>query len=536
MKRIINITGLCLLAAAFLLAIGRIAWREVNRPQGGDTDLIEIRLAHWQLETGMREALDSVAREYMRLNPGVRVTQIPIPERIYRNWLLTQLIGGTAPDIIQVGIGITNERLARYFIPLTEAAKSPNPHNQGTPLEGVALRETFFDGMEGGFNKELLEYYGIPTSGFTVRLYINLDLLREITGGTQLPQTFQDLMRVCEQTKEYSQKIGQPIIPIAGSRYNAPVIMQRLFSSQTQRLNQELGAPGVLQPDPFQLTKAFVEGRWSLDSPEIQSGLQLMREVGKNMQPGFMQVTRDDASFYFMQGKALMIASGSWDASSIHQQAKFPFRAVRIPLPTPEHPEFGLGVLGAPSEADSNAGASFGITASSPHPEVALDFLLFLSSQPTNEVFARESGWLPAITGIPPPPVMKDFIMQTKGDIPGFSLVPSGWADSSRLFNNAFHRLVAPEGSVEEFTNLVRPYFPQATLSDLDRQSRTQTAALRRMDVQMAAWSSLDRLGLSPTAATKIDMAFSALNQQDRIFYQTQRVREKLKAQLSDQP
>ena len=102
-----------------------------------------IRLAHRQLEGGVREALDALAREHEKGNPGVRIKQIPIPERIYSNWLLTQLVGGTAPNIIQIGMGSTDERLARYFLPLTDLAKAPNPHNAGADLDGVTHFQEF---------------------------------------------------------------------------------------------------------------------------------------------------------------------------------------------------------------------------------------------------------------------------------------------------------------------------------------------------------------------------------------------------------
>lgn len=519
MERILNTVGLGLLAVCFMLSLGRIAWKAFDRTGGESSRTIEIRLAHWQLEGGIREALDALAAEYTARHPQVRIKQIPIPERIYKNWLMTQLVGGTAPDIIQIGIGISDERLARFFLPLTELAEAPNPYNAGTDLEGAPLRETFFDGMVGGFNPTLLEFYGVPLSANTLRVYINLDLLHEVTGSEELPRTYRELLALCEKARAYGEKTGRPLIPLAGSRYNAPFLMANLFSSQTQKLVRELCPAGTFEATPQRLTETLAEGRWDLDTPAIRSGLKLMREVGAQMQPGFMQVNRDDAGFYFMQGKALMIGSGSWDASSISKQARFRFRAFRIPLPDPDDPEYGEFALGFTSEAGVNSGLSLGITNTSRHPEVAMDFLLFIASREMNQKFTDVSGWIPSVAGVRPSEKAKDFMMLTDGFTPGFALAYGSRPDTMRLFNNAFHRLVAPEGGVDDFVERLRPGLLAAHQSDLLRDIRNAQASLQRMDVQMAGMAELARLAPGdPKAAHRLDMMIASANMQERRF------------------
>lgn len=489
MERIFNTIGFSLLGLCFVIAIGQIAWMRLSRTTESGEQIVDIRLAHWQLEAGIREALDELAREYMDRHPGVRVTQIPIPERIYPNWLITQLIGESPPDIIQLGGGITDERVARYFIPLTELAQQPNPYNEGTELEGVPLRETFFDGMLGGFRPELLEYYGVPLSAHTVRLYVNQDLLKEITGSDEPPTTYRKLIELCQQARAYGEARGIPLIPIAGSNYNSPILMNNLFASQTQKKLREMGPPGTLVSTVPLLAETFVRGDWSLRSPEVQRGLGLMRSLGSVMQPGFMQVTRDDASFYFVQGRALMICTGSWDATSVSKQARFPFRAVRIPLPTPDDPEFGEGVLGLTSEAGNDASLPLGVTNASRHPEIAMDFLLFLASQPMTQKFVDISQWLPSVVGVQPVPAMNDFALDVQGYTPGF--FPTVGPDTDRLFFHGFHRLTGMTGSVEEFTEIAEDGYLQAIVTDLQRQQLVFLQNSHRRDVQLASLARL---------------------------------------------
>jgi raffinose/stachyose/melibiose transport system substrate-binding protein len=533
MERILNVCGLGLLALCFVLALGRIAWMKAARTAEDGSTVVELRLAHWQLEGGVREAIDDLARKYMKENPGVVIRQIPIPERIYKNWLLTQLVGGTAPDIIQIGMGITDERLARFFVPLTNLAEAPNPYNEGTELEGVALRETFFDGMMGGFNPSLLDYFGVPLSAYTMRVYINMNLLREITGSDVLPSTYQDFVDLCAAARQFGEENNRVIIPVVGSRYNSPYLMNNLFASQTQRLARELSPPGGFELGFNRFVQTYVEDEWNLDSPEIRSGLRIMREVGSKMQPGFMQVMRDDASFYFMQGRALMITTGSWDASSISQQAQFPFRAFRIPLPSADDPVYGEFVLGFTSEAGVNAGLSLGVTNTSPHPDVAMDFLLFLASQQRNQEFTDISGWLPSVVGVAPSEGARDFMILTDGFTPGFLLGPTGRADTNRLFSNAFHRLMAPEGSVDEFVELIRPQFMRALSADMTRDQRSTRMGLQRMDVQMAGAALAAKLEPEDAlAARRLDLIISSANMQERRLHNMNFVAEKLQDRL----
>jgi raffinose/stachyose/melibiose transport system substrate-binding protein len=537
MQRALNFIGFLLLALCFLIALGRIAYRAAFQQAARDRDIVEIRMAHWQLESGVREAFDALAKEYTKKNPKVRIVQIPIPEKIYPNWLLTQLIGGTAPDIIEIGKGTNTERLARFFVPLSEIAEAPNPHNQGTELEGVKLRDTFFDGMQGGFESTLLEYYGVPLSAATIRLYVNMELLRTITGGDELPENFEQLMELCEKVRRFSEENGRMVIPIAGSRYNSRFIIDLIFANQTQKTAFSLGPPGSFTPLPFFRAHFYLQHKWSLENPDVQSGLALMRKVAQQMQPGFMQVSRDDAAFYFMQGRALMIATGSWDATSISQQARFPFRAIRIPLPSPKHPEYGRYTMGEITEANTNGNLVFALAKNSRHPDVATDFLLFLASKSGNALFSKISGWIPSVLGVQPGQQAADFMVQPGGYPPGLSLLDASLPDSSRVISNSLHRLFAPEGGVEEFVRLVRPKFRDALVSDLRRFQKNQTDSVQRADVQLAGLIMLQIAHPEDRQLEqKLDVLVSSYNNLNRVSEQLRIIVEDAVSTQDDNP
>jgi raffinose/stachyose/melibiose transport system substrate-binding protein len=521
-ERILNFIGLGLLAVCFVVALGRIAWLRSLRGEGGTSAPVSIRFAHWQLEGGLREAYDAIAEEYMKRNPGVRVQQIAVPERMFAVWITTQLAGGTAPDIIALGGIITAEKLARYFEPLSDLVNDPNPWNAGTPLENAPLRETFLDGMEGAFNAELLEYYGLPSFAHTVRMYYNLDLLREVTGAEELPKTYDELTALAGQVEEYNRRTGRSIVPIAGSQYNSGFIMSLLYGSQTLGLGERLaydalaGASERINPAAPQLAMAAARGDWALDEPEIRAGLGLQRDVGRHMQPGFLQANRDDAGFYFTMGGALMIPTGSWDLASLVSQSPFRIAVARIPYPQPGDPSapFSLGPL---AEGGSGLGGLFGVTRASRHPEVARDFLLFLVSQPINQRFAELSKWSPAVVGVVPNEEVAAFAPFFDGYPTGFGLTFSG-ADASRLVGNATHLLTGPNGSVDDFVEAIRPDYLAALAADLRRAELVVRDNSQRLDTRLGAlgWlRSSDRSADTPRAEERLDTLLQAVTATD---------------------
>ena len=282
--QVLNGMGLSLLAACFLFATYRIVTRTA---EDADPNSRVLRFAHWQLEGGIRDAFDVLAREYESTHPGVTIKQIAIPERIWRNWTTTQLIGRTAPDLIQIG-RMTTTQIARFFRPISEYVDLPNPYNEGTNLEGVAWRSTFHDNLETTYNRELMDYYGVSPFNATVRAYYNLDLLRKYTGSEDPPLNLADFFTVCEQVRTRSAAEGHAIHPIAGSTYTGYILYDRIAATQTQRLAAELNPIGsfpVLYEDYF---LAYLGGRWSFYDPPLQDALNLMRKYAREMTPGFL--------------------------------------------------------------------------------------------------------------------------------------------------------------------------------------------------------------------------------------------------------
>ncbi len=507
----LNTVGLCLLAACFLFALFRVFSHK--RADIGDGRVV-LRFAHWQLEGGLRDAFTQLARDYEALHPGVRVEQLAIPERTYAQWVKTQLVGGTAPDIIQLGGATDEETLARFFSPIGETVARPNPYNAGTPLADTPLRETILDGMVStpAYQPNLLDHYGIPVSMFTVRMYYNQELWRLILGDTPAPATYDEFLSVLSRVEDYNRRTGRSILPIAGSKANAPMLINALMQNQTQRLVQERIAGPSLRTTGTEIGLSLLRGEWSLEHPAFLDALTIARETGLRMQPGFLQLGREDASFYFIQGRALMITTGSWDSPSFRSQVNFDIGIFPIPLPARDHPRYGRNLFGRASEAETGTGLTFGITRLSKQPERATDFLLFLASQPHNTAFTRLSGWLPSVVSVEPPPEVEPFLPVPEGYVPGFDF-SLGWlgANTTRVMNTGSNRLYSPQGSPEAFLATVSPALPAAIHEDVRRNARQLALNIARQDIALISYLALgQRQPEEPAHANRLDQVLES--------------------------
>jgi hypothetical protein len=138
---------------------------------------------------------------------------------------------------------------------------------------------------------------------------------------------------------------------------------------------------------------------------------------------------------------------------------------------------------------------------------------------------------------VQPSEVARDFMILTDGFTNGFTLNQGNTPDVNRVVNNAFHRLVAPEGSVDEFIQIVRPNLVRAQASDLARNAMNTKAGLRQMDVQIAGVAGVAKdQPDDELSQRRLDLILSSINQQERRARNLQFVEEKVRKYLRNGP
>lgn len=391
-----------------------------------DPDKTVIRISHWQLELGYRQAMQEIIDDYEALHPGVTVKQIAVTEKIYGQWVNTHLNAGTAPDLVLIGYGklaSDPQYVARFFVPLTEQANQPNPYNADNDMAAWPWRETFVDGMRVSYVPELQDYFSAPNYINTLRMYYNRDLVHTITGSGAAPRTMGELLKICRQVRAYAERTGQAdrLVPIASSRYNLNPVINAYRVPFTASLEPYLDVnfDGIVEN--WEIYTGFVKGTIGYDQANIHAYYDCLRALCDHFNPGFMSMGREDSTFMFVQQNAVMMCTGSWDANSLFVQAEFDVGVFDFPLPAAGEQWSDL-VAGRRNEASVGAGGRLGINKQSRHFDQAIDFLHFLTSREYNQKLSRLAGWLPAIVGATPSETMTPFQPDPEGFATGIEL------------------------------------------------------------------------------------------------------------------
>jgi len=471
---------------------------EARPPVGAATEVgphahseaeVELFIGHWLLHTGMREAFDATIEDYQRLHPHVRIRQLPVPIRMYPAWARTQIIGDTAADITGM-LSLNEEVVSRYFLPLTPWLDEPNPYNASTSIEGLAWRDTFFDGLNGvrAITATSGEVHGIIIQTNSLRLYYNREMLVEIAGSDEPPRSFADLKILAEKVAAYNRRTGKSIIPIAGCGPYAGFAFDRIVPSQTQKLTLNKSPSRNLRVTTLELAALLLDGTLSYSkTPELRSSLELMREVALMLTPGFMQFQRDEAVAAYVQERSLMLIAGSWDYASLIDGASFETRALPVLGPATSDPQFGQFTLGQVAETMGMDG-TMGIVRSSQHPEAALDFLRYLTSQRASEKFSQISQRLSAIIGTPVPANLAQIKPDVEGEVPGFALNFTSFSTghSANHFQRYLHKIVGPTPDVQGVVERLDEELPRYLRADIAAHLSLLQRDVRRLDATVA--------------------------------------------------
>lgn len=390
------------------------------------SDKVTIRISHWQLEPGVREGLNEAAAEYEKLHPSVIIKQEAIPESTYGQWLSTQLMGATAPDIVQIGMLPASQLTAfyaRYMTPVSDSVSKPNPYNKGTELEGVPFIRTFKDGMRRSYIPELQEFMNVPLGMASVRIFYNKTLLFKLTSLTEAPADFCGFISACERIAAQKQTNGSAYIPIAGSAYHFNTWMMGMISPLTHNVfySTDFNQDGIFSKDEMFL--GFLSGKLDFSHPSLQAAFRMIRDISRFFPHGWTGLNRDEAIFNFAQQKAVFMSTGLWEAQAIEEQAagKFEIGVIDFPVPEVSDPDYGQAVAG-PRYENVEGGMPLAITNTSPNADIALDFLMFLTSQKQNEAFNRRLKWIPIVHGAKPAPGLEVFEPRMEGVFPALEL------------------------------------------------------------------------------------------------------------------
>ncbi|MGC9452185.1 MAG: hypothetical protein ACP5I4_12155 [Oceanipulchritudo sp.] len=517
-----NWIGLAILIVAYLVSLFEILRpdTESGEPVVDERDVVHF--LHWQLEPGFREALDAVIHDYNALphvrEGGYKVKQMAVTERVYSQFLNVHLISGTAPDLATVGKAKMATNKAMFFEPFLDVLEKPNPYNQDPYLPGdipTELRdflstspwkETFIDGLQASLDPNTGYYYTIPAASWgTVRFFCNDKLLaavkkvlrqgfsgaepapwamkvlardpneteagmlpdtpalREWIASDRPPETFGQLVLLCEATLQYGRVSGNDkLVPIAGSTYSRDLFASAYNASFFYAWEDLLDANRDGQSNNLELFAAYDVHKWSFADPRMKAYFDLQRKLASYFPTGFLGLDREQANRRFILGNALLLATGAWDAPGIYAGAgekenpgdRFEVGIINFPLPASNERWGQFDPMERSEGSGGVAGVPMGLYKFSRHKTEAIDFLQYLTSLQPNEKLVRLAGWLPTVIGPEPVDNMKPFLPNIKG-VPNSLGVSFTGGNIQTIYNGQYYLLISGDTSYEDFVRNV---------------------------------------------------------------------------------
>ena len=375
----------------------------VESDEAESDDKIVLRLVHVVTDRSVQQALRELAREYEGIHPEVRLDIQTIPPRAYEQWVTTQLMGGTAPDLVQIlgGGGHWTTLSQYYMVPLTDYVNGDNHYNAAGEDKTLSWRKSFVDQMEAGYFTHLLDYYMVPLSMERTRVIFNKELFRRILGVETPPASYREWIEYGRRIRAYGKQFANPVYPVALAADHLNELFFNYFPMMTGGLMEDWDIWHTGHESPDFLYYGLVTGTFDLKQERMRAGFELAKSVVNLAQPSYNSDQVEQVRMLFVQQRAAMILGEARDLEIFRQMGDFDVGAFYFPQVRRENPRFGRLYIGPQYEGTRFAADqfAFGITRNSRLQDRALDFLKYATSREANERFCTKLSWVPVVKG-----------------------------------------------------------------------------------------------------------------------------------------
>lgn len=398
----LNVTKVVLLLVVGLLLV-----------PGTAVNAQDVTLTFWSWRTEDIDAYDQFIKVFEAENPGIRVRFMPYLNTEYNTILATALQAGSGPDIIHLRAYGGMEPLAdaNFLVPLDDKIEA---------LKGFSP-----DVLQGATNRADGRVYGVPFALQTVQVLYNVGVFEQL--GLQEPQTWDELLDVAGALK------AAGYIPFANG------------GKEGWTLETFFGAVGPTFYGGSEYYNEVVAGEATFEDPRFRSAIEHMLALRPYLPDNYMGVDYTDMQMMFVQEFAGMMLAGSYELGTFAQM----------------NPDLRVGAFPVPpADADQQPAVSiyvdgsYGINASTRHPEAALEFVRFLASREYGQMFTDTLQQISAVPGTEPQDAALGEIVQLMEDYgtPYLMLTAFryGQPSGSTLLQNEIQGVFAGVLSVEQ--------------------------------------------------------------------------------------
>jgi multiple sugar transport system substrate-binding protein len=303
------------------------------------------------------EVVEDLVRDFERENPGIRVEVQQIPWSAAHEKLLTSHVGGSSPDLAQLG---------NTWIPEFSALHALQPLDAFFDTSTTLAAADFFRGSWDG-NVVDGRTLGVPWYVDTRVLFYRRDILAQ-AGWKEMPTNWADWRRAMVDIKRVVGPSRYAIFfPL--NEWNPPMI-----------LGLQAGSPILRDHDT----------RGAFSGPEFSRAFEFFVGVFRDgLAPPLSN--QEIANMYqeFERGYFAMTITGPWNLGEFRRRLSPAAQGLwsTAPLPGPDGP--GLSMAG---------GSSLVMFRRTRHPEAVWRLMTFLSRPEQQVRFYRLTGDLPART------------------------------------------------------------------------------------------------------------------------------------------
>lgn len=307
--------------------------------------------------------------EFMEQNPDVTITFQDEPHGDYEVKLLASIAAGNPPDIVNLLDYLFPQYVARDIL----AELDP----EALGLESVEeVRDLYMPAALSGLTIDG-KTYGLPEEFNTLNLFINGDHMRDIgldpDDAANYPETWDDLFALAERLQKVSddgkvERIGFNWVWNLDPYWYA----QQYWPILRQYGCDVIGDDGTATINSDACVAAFTETWQYL----IDSGLG---------GPQLATVNPVNALEDFSTGRQSMAIAGIWAPPLYSPEVQEAYVVAPLPQLDPENPQTLLNSY------------ALAVTANSEHPDVAWEFLRFLTSH--SDDYLERAGYVTGLKG-----------------------------------------------------------------------------------------------------------------------------------------
>ena len=312
---------------------------------------VVLTLGGWRTATGR---MNQLLAEFHHDHPEIVVRFDPSESAEYDSVLSAQLETGTAPDLVYL----------RSF------SASRDLFEQGylSSLDDLpGLREHFDPEVLAAWKATSSEVYAVPFTASSHGIYYNKDIFRDL--GLEVPETWEELLTVAETLRE------------AGTTPFANGTNAEWTAAETIFMNL---APSFLDGPEGRM--AYLAGERCFNDESMVSAFEAVQDLAPHFPEDHHLLGYIDSLQLFVQGKAAMWMSGSWD----------------IPYFEEASPDFDWSVFAVPPPAGERGCVTFhvdvgiGLNAESTHKQEAETFLSWIARPQFGTLLGNEMpGFFP---------------------------------------------------------------------------------------------------------------------------------------------